>query len=516
MAAKKSAKKSSRKPRKSKQTPLPTSCDVGVSVAAGVPKKAAVVVAARPQEGRAVLCGDVDRLPEELRDAAETLLDGDVNGKAGETATRTTGGTRVVVIGVGEAGDARRFGVAAARQAKRHKLANVALLPPGDDLAGDAASGFVMGLFDYREHRGAASAKREAESLGRVELTVVGDDSIRDAVTRGESVGLGQNYARTIASRPGNDIDPPSLAAEAEQLAGRLGSLSCRVIDEKELEKLGMGGILAVGKGSDSPPRLICLEHKPRKSKKGTPPLLVVGKAITFDTGGLSLKSPASMPSMIFDKCGGMAVLGFMAAVAMTNLDRPVVGLLAAAENMPGPTAYRPGDILRMYNGVTVDVTNTDAEGRLVLADAIAWGVETYRPAACVDLATLTGACVVALGNERAGAWSNDDDLFAALDSAAGRAGEKLWRMPLGDDYRDLLRAPSADVLNSPGRYGGACTAAEFLHHFVPGNVEGTKEVPWCHLDIAGPASTDKDTPHYAKGATGFGVRTLLEWAESA
>src|SRR5690606_24985298 len=201
---------------------------------------------------------------------------------------------------------------------------------------------------------------------------------------------------------------------------------------------------------------------------KGAKPLLVVGKAITFDTGGISIKPAANMGSMVFDKCGGMAVLGLMAAVAQLKVARPVVGILAAAENMPGPDAYRPGDILRMYNGVTVEVTNTDAEGRLVLADALAWGIETYKPAACVDLATLTGACVVALGTTRAGAWCNDDAFFGTLSSAAGSAGEKLWRMPLGDDYREMLKATSADVVNSPGRQGGSNTAAEFLHHFIP------------------------------------------------
>src|SRR5690606_17336727 len=210
---------------------------------------------------------------------------------------------------------------------------------------------------------------------------------------------------------------------------------------------------------------------------KGAKPLLVVGKAITFDTGGISIKPAANMGSMVFDKCGGMAVLGLMAAVAKLKLKRPVVGILTAAENMPGPTAYRPGDILRMYNGVTVEVTNTDAEGRLVLADALAWGIETYKPAACVNLATLTGACVVALGNSRAGAWANDDGLWAALSVASERAGEKLWRMPLGDDYRELLKASvAADIVNSPGRWGGCDTAAEFLHHFIPGNIDGGQE----------------------------------------
>jgi leucyl aminopeptidase len=244
-------------------------------------------------------------------------------------------------------------------------------------------------------------------------------------------------------------------------------------------------------------------------------PLLIIGKSITFDTGGISIKPAQGMGSMIYDKSGGMAVLGLMAAVARLKLRRPIVGILAAAENMPGPNAYRPGDILRMHNRVTVEVTNTDAEGRLVLADALSWGIQTYLPLAVVDLATLTGACVVALGRTRAGAWCNNEPLWDAISAAAARAGEKIWRMPLGDDYRDMLKATSADIVNSPGREGGSNTAAEFLHHFVPGNLDGTAEVPWCHLDIAGVADVEKETALYAKGSTGFGVRTLVEWVTS-
>ncbi|MEL7239628.1 MAG: hypothetical protein AAGK78_12275, partial [Planctomycetota bacterium] len=250
------------------------------------------------------------------------------------------------------------------------------------------------------------------------------------------------------------------------------------------------------------------------KSKKA--PLLVVGKSITFDTGGLSLKPTAGMVSMMLDKCGGMAVLGMMAALAELGTKRHVVGILSAAENAVSSTSYRPGDILKMYNGVTVEITNTDAEGRLVLADALTYGIETFQPQACVNLATLTGGCVVALGHHRAGAWSNDDELWQQLSSAGERAGEKMWRMPLGDDYRDMLKSHVADILNSPGRYASCDTAAEFLHHFIPGNVEGKDETPWCHLDIAGTASTDKATSLFSRGATGFGVRTLVEWAEHA
>ncbi|MEM6562018.1 MAG: leucyl aminopeptidase, partial [Planctomycetota bacterium] len=294
----------------------------------------------------------------------------------------------------------------------------------------------------------------------------------------------------------------------ARKLANQFKGLTCKVMDEKKLAELKMGGILAVGQGSARGPRMIVLEHK--GGKKSEKPLLVVGKSITFDTGGISIKPAANMGAMIYDKCGGMAVLGLMHAVAALGVKRNVVGILSAAENMPGSNAYRPGDIITMFNGVTVEVTNTDAEGRLVLGDALAWGCKTYKPSGCVDLATLTGGCVVALGEQRAGAWSNDDAFWNSVESATKAADEPTWRMPLGDDFKEQLNASvSADVVNSPGRWGSACTAAQFLSYFIP------DATPWCHLDIAGPAETPRDLPLYPKGPTAFGVRTLLSLAEN-
>jgi leucyl aminopeptidase len=212
---------------------------------------------------------------------------------------------------------------------------------------------------------------------------------------------------------------------------------------------------------------------------------------------------------MIFDKCGGMAVLGFMYAVAKLKLATPVIGILTSAENQLGAAAYRPGDVLRMYNGVTVEVTNTDAEGRLVLGDALAYGVEQYTPAAVVDLATLTGGVVVALGSTMAGCMANSDALVADLQAAADAAGEKFWRLPLNDDHRDYIKSHHADIVNSGGREGSPLQGGAFLSHFIPRD----DSIPWAHLDIAGVADSDKELPYYEKGATGWGVRTLLEWA---
>ena len=492
---------------------LPTSTPVTVKVVAKPPKKADVLV---------VFAGESVE-PADHGDAVERLRGGGLfDGSAGQVAMDLLdGGAKLAAAGVGdgEAGAWRNAGAAAAKRLAKLGAKAVTLRLDGatPEQAGAAVTGYLLGAFDFREYRGSAAKGDGGE--GRIMLAVVAAKDAKAAVERAGAVAEGQNFARTIASRPGNDLDPPALAEIARQMGRELG-LGVKVLDEKQAKKLGMGGLLAVGGGSASPPRMIVLEHKPAGSKKGKQgkkngkgggPLLVVGKSVTFDTGGISIKPSANMGRMIFDKCGGMAVLGLMWAAAKLKLGRHVVGVLAAAENMPGPTAYRPGDVLTMHNGVTVEVTNTDAEGRLVLADALSWGVETYAPAAVVDLATLTGGCVVALGEQRAGAWATDDDLWEQVRAASGRAGEALWRLPLGEDFADALRsANSADVVNSAGKWGSACTAAQFLKLFVP---DGT---PWCHLDIAGPAETGKDLPLYQKGATGFAVRTLVEWAENA
>ena len=499
---------------------LPKPVEVKVLVKDAVPADADAV-AVLLAEGQSP-----DGLPDRLAATANALVKaGVVTGKAGESVVHLVEGYRppmLLVIGVG---DTTRSGVDLARNAggtlataaRKHKLASVAVLPGPADAAA-VASGFVLGRFSYGEHKGSATDKDDRATP--VKLTLVGPADA-DAVNRAVVIAEAQNFARTVASRPGNDINPPSLAGVAKEMAASLG-LRCQVMDERDLRRLGMGGLLAVGAGSsDTPPRLIVLEHdgtagsKPkagkatgRKRGAESPPLLVVGKAITFDTGGISIKPALNMQGMVFDKCGGMAVLGLMYALAKLKVDRRVVGILAAAENHISGSAYRPGDILHMYNGVTVEVTNTDAEGRLVLGDALAWGIETYRPTAVVDLATLTGACVVALGTTMAGLMSNSDQLVGQLQRAATAAGEKVWRLPVDDDHREKLKSVPADIVNAPGREGGALTAAAFLSHFVP--KDGS--VPWAHLDIAGVADTDKPTAIYAKGATGWGVRTLVEW----
>jgi len=547
--------------------PIPTSTDVSVQLKPDLPSSADAVAVFVHKQTKAG--GDaVKALPESLRQAVDALLSaGAVTGKSNEVTSQLLDGggngkaRRLLVIGLGAKDKFSghcllEAGGTLAKAARKHKLRNVAaVVPPTPDAlpgmpgkapagAGEAfaveclASGFILGSFDFEEYKGTANKKKEEnkDRKGPVQLTIVGDAGPegREALARARAVSDGQNYARTIASRPGNNINPPALAKVAQELAREVG-LKVRVLDEKEMARLGMGGILAVGAGSSAtPPRMIVLEWQGSQkgsgfrgqgsAKKGGKKnlnrepripnaLLVVGKAITFDTGGISIKPAEKMGKMIFDKCGAMAVLGLMYAVAKLDLPVPVVGILSSAENHISETAYRPGDILRMYNGVTVEVTNTDAEGRLVLGDALAWGIEQYNPVAVVDLATLTGGVVVALGKTMAGVMSNDDDLVEELTAASDAAGEVIWRLPLGDDQRDYIKSDPADIVNSGGREGHPLQGGAFLSYFV--KYDGDDKTPWAHLDIAGVADTEKEQPFYAKGATGWGVRTLVNWVES-
>ncbi len=445
-----------------------------------------------------------------------------VTGKTGEVVAGVGAGkgARVVVAGLGsreslKVESIRHAGGALARYFRKHKLERAAVVVPEVEghepqaVAAALATGLTLAGVDYRDHRGTVS--KSDQPLKPTRVTLVGPAGLKAPAARAATIALAQNYARAVASRPGNDINPVSLAREAASMA-RSAGLKCTIFDEKKLASLGMGGILAVGAGSiATPPRMIILEHRPPAAKKNTKPVLLVGKAITFDTGGISIKPAERMGRMIYDKCGGMTVLGVMLALARLKAPVHVVGILSSAENHISSRAYRPGDILKMYNGVTVEVTNTDAEGRLVLGDALAWGIETYKPRACVDLATLTGGVVVALGKTMAGGFANDDALWSDLTRALDASGEKIWRLPVGDEQREQMKASEhADLINSAGREGHPLQGAAFLSYFVP--FAGKDKLPWAHLDIAGVGDTEKDMPYYAKGATGWGVRGLVEW----
>lgn len=325
---------------------------------------------------------------------------------------------------------------------------------------------------------------------------------------RATAVMKGVTLARDLVNAPPQDMHPEQLAQTARDIAkASKGRIKVKILEREDCEKLGMGAYLAVAQGSVFPPRFIHLTYTPEKPSKKS--VAVVGKGITFDSGGLSLKPADAMMTMKCDMSGAAAVLGFFAAVTALAPKMTVHGVIAAAENMPSGNAYRPGDILRASNGKTIEVLNTDAEGRLTLADALDYAVK-LQPQTVVDLATLTGACVVALGEEVAGLMCNDEDLAVAMLAAANRAGEKLWEMPLEPRYRSLIESDVADLRNiATSRYGGSLTAGLFLREFVA-------DVPWAHLDIAGPAFAERPMSSYiGKGGTGYGVRTLVEFIES-
>jgi leucyl aminopeptidase len=372
------------------------------------------------------------------------------------------------------------------------------------DLAENASSvepavvGALLGGYRFEDFR-----EKKTTPIGSLRISVArtGLASARRAVATGEVIGAATNYARQLGNQPGNHFHPATLAEEAKALAKRSG-LAVRVLDERALAAKKFGGILAVGSGSAHPPRLIVLEHRGGPAKQR--PIALVGKAITFDSGGISLKPAADMEEMIFDKCGGMAVMGAMSAVAGLGLKRNVVGVIGSAENLPGPNAYRPGDIVHSYDGTTIEIVNTDAEGRVVLADAIAYAREDLRAATIIDLATLTGACGVALGEYAAGLFASDENLKDEILASATRAGEPLWPMPILDGHIEQIRSDVAQWKNSGGRLGGACTAAAFLQAFA-------RETPWAHIDIAYMVNFKKPKGGFAHGATGYGVRLLVD-----
>ena len=367
--------------------------------------------------------------------------------------------------------------------------------------AGAATEGIVLADYRYEDFK-----PKKTHGIAHVTVVVpaAAVASARKVGERAETIARMTNLARGIANRPGNIVYPGTLAEEVEWHAKKFG-VGCTIFDEKKLKAGKFGGILAVGSGSERPPRMIVLEHL--GGPKSQAPLVLIGKAVTFDSGGVSIKPAAEMEKMIWDKCGGTAVIGAMFALAELGVKRNIVGLIPSAENMPGASAYRPGDIVTCYDGKHVEIINTDAEGRMLLADAIGYARRHLKAAAIIDIATLTGACGVALGESAAGLWSNDEKLGAAVLASSKDAGERLWPMPHFPEYDELIRSEMGLLKNSGGRLGGACTAAAFLRTFA-------EKTPWAHLDIAYTAQRDKETAALARGATGFGVGTLVRVAE--
>ena len=369
------------------------------------------------------------------------------------------------------------------------------------EFAGAAVEGMVLADYRYEDFK-----PKKTHAIRQITVVVPAAKlaAARKAGERTATIARLTNLARGIANRPGNIVYPSTLAEEVEWHAKKF-HVACTVFDEKKLKAGKFGGILAVGAGSARPPRMIVLEHS--GGPKTQAPLVLIGKAVTFDTGGISIKPAADMEKMIWDKCGGAAVIGAMFALKELGIKRNVIGLIPAAENMPGSNAYRPGDIVTCYDGKHVEIVNTDAEGRMLLADAIGYARRVLKAAAIVDVATLTGACGVALGDSCAGLWSNDTALGDAVLACSKEAGERLWPMPHFPEYDEQIRSEMGLIKNSGGRLGGACTAAAFLRTFA-------EKTPWAHLDIAYTATRDKESLALARGATGFGVGTLVRLAE--
>ena len=444
---------------------------------------------------------------------------GDFSGSASETLLLYGGdkitAPRVLVVGLGDEGnfnieDARNAAGTAIGALNRLGARSAATILHGtgagnllvEAAAQAVAEASLLAAYRFDDYR----SKPQKHPLKK--LTVVEFDegklaAARRGIRRGIAIAKATSLARDLINHPGSVATPAYLARTARRIA-KAHDLRCKVLDEKGIKKLGMGALLAVSQGSANKPRFIALEYGPLRGA----PLVFVGKGITFDSGGLSLKSVEGIRGMKADMSGAAAVLGALQAIAAIGLKRRVVGLIAAAENMPSATAFRPDDVLRTLSGKTIEILSTDAEGRLVLADALTYAAR-YKPAAVIDLATLTGACITALGHHAAGLFANDDDLASRLLSAGQYTGEKLWRLPLWPEYREQINSNVADMKNSGGRPGGAGTAAALLHEFT--------DYPWAHLDIAGTARAATGQTYVPRGSVGFGVRLLtqltLDWS---
>jgi leucyl aminopeptidase len=452
---------------------------------------------------------------------AAVIASGDVSGKSGELQLVYPRGAgrapRVLLLGIGEEGklDAEGLRAAAGRavgQAAARKAARVAFAAPAlrrlraPAVAQALAEGAVLAGYRFD-----AYLRDREDAPGRVGSVTLCFErpaelaAARSAARVGVILAESQNLARQLSNEPANALPPAALARAAQRVAREVG-LRVRVFEVPELRRRKMGGILAVGGGSTQPPRLIVLEHgRPRGGRRRRrDTLCLVGKGITFDSGGISIKPSASMEEMKHDMSGAAAVVGALRACALLDLPLHVVGVIAAAENLPSGTAYRPGDIVTAMSGKTIEILNTDAEGRVVLADALHYARTEFEPRAMVDLATLTGACVVALGKWASGVFGNDEKLIERVRRAGEATGERVWPLPLWDAHKKHIRSQVATVKNTGGRDAGSSTAAAFLAEFVA-------DTPWAHLDIAGTAWVTQAGAYQPIGATGVGVRLLLE-----
>lgn len=435
---------------------------------------------------------------------------GDFDGKNAQTlllpVCKDISAERLLLVGLGKHDDLndRSYDKAVAAMfnaLKQHKITGASLLP-SEALSASleltrALSGIARIAETSRYHYSTSVSKKPEPTLKKLTILCAGNSATRAAIAEGQAVGQGINVARQLGNLPGNYCTPSFLAKEAKALGRKHDKLKVSVLEEKQMRELGMGSLLSVSAGSDQPAKLIVMEYS--GGRKSAKPQVLVGKGITFDSGGISIKPGAKMDEMKFDMCGAASVMGTMTAVTALKLPINVVAIIAASENLPSGSATKPGDVVTSMSGQTIEVLNTDAEGRLVLCDALTYA-ERFKPAAVIDIATLTGACVVALGKHASGLYSNDDAFAQRLLEAGEKSSDRAWHMPLWDDYQNQLDTPFADIANIGGPEAGSVTAACFLSRF-------TKNMTWAHLDIAGTAWLSSP-----KGATGRPVGLLTQY----
>ena len=462
---------------------------------------------------------------------------GDFRGRLNEVAVLYTNGLipapRVILVGLGRRDEltterVRQASGAAARKARDLGCKRITSVVHGGGMGGldvraaaqATVEGVLLGAYQFRTYK--SSEGKQIDELTLVEFNPARIAPVTAGAHDGETIAGAANIARTLISRAPNDLHPASLAGFVSDMAARVG-LTCTVLTEREIADLHMGGVMAVAQGSAQPPRFVILEHTPASAEPGdsgsapganVAPLVFIGKGVTFDTGGISLKDSTGMESMKGDMSGAAAVIGALQAIGELNLPRRVIGLLPLVENMPGERAFRPGDVIAMMSGATVEIISTDAEGRLILADALHYA-KRLSPRGVVDLATLTGASVVALGEATAAAlFSNDDAWARVVLAAAGACGERLWQLPLYPEYADRIKSDVADMKNSAARNAGVGASAYFLRRFVESTHDG-EAYPWAHIDMAPMMFSPETKGYQPKGAIGFGVRTLVELART-
>ncbi|HQU83624.1 MAG TPA: leucyl aminopeptidase [Pyrinomonadaceae bacterium] len=454
---------------------------------------------------------------------ASVIKNEEFKGESGETAlirfasNGKNKADKLLLIGAGDKDDYKTSDVSivsgtAARALKKLNVKSFGLMPRGEgdavEVAQCAAQGVVTSEFELDKYKSKKDAPKTIETFG-VYIEGASKADVENGLKRGEAVGESMNFTRDLANEPPNILHPTEMAKRAQAMAKEVG-LKCEILDEKQMEKLGMGSLLSVSLGSEQPAKLIILKYEPKKStgKKGEL-LALVGKGITFDTGGISLKPGEGMDAMKYDMSGGATVLGTMKAIGHLKPSVPVLGIVAAVENMPDGKATRPSDVVTASNGKTIEILNTDAEGRLILADAVAHA-ERLGATTIVDMATLTGAVIIALGDLNTGIMGNDQGLVDEIIACGKEAGENFWQLPVGKEYSKQIKSDIADIKNiGPSRKAGTIMGAVFIQEFID-------KAKWAHLDIAGTAWDDGAKPFRSKGPTAVAVRTLLKLVEKS